>query len=139
VRAAAERLGVTTRPCCDASPARGTPRGADVRKLPSGYRLTAAGEEILEFADQMEASSHQLETRVFGRDQGVRGFCGDAGTAPRDTPAHAGLRRFRAAASGHRDGNLVVRRAGKSDQPRGRRRGSASSTTAKPCRSIFTA
>jgi DNA-binding transcriptional LysR family regulator len=42
-------------------------------KLPSGYRLTAAGEEVLEFANQMEASSHQLETRVFGRDQGVRG------------------------------------------------------------------
>jgi DNA-binding transcriptional LysR family regulator len=43
-------------------------------KLPSGYRMTAAGEEVLEFADQMEASSHQLETRVFGRDQSVRGL-----------------------------------------------------------------
>lgn len=43
-------------------------------KLPAGYRLTAAGEEILEFANQMEASSHQLETRVFGRDQSVRGL-----------------------------------------------------------------
>src|SRR3546814_4988384 len=43
-------------------------------KLPSGYRLTAAGEEILEFAEQMEASSNRLETRVFGRDQGVRGL-----------------------------------------------------------------
>ena len=43
-------------------------------KLPSGYRLTAAGEEVLEFANQMEASSHQLETRVFGRDQSVRGL-----------------------------------------------------------------
>jgi DNA-binding transcriptional LysR family regulator len=43
-------------------------------KLPSGYRLTAAGEEVLELANQMEASSHQLETRVFGRDQGVRGL-----------------------------------------------------------------
>ena len=42
-------------------------------KLPSGYRLTAAGEEVLEFAEQMEASSHKLETRVFGRDQSVRG------------------------------------------------------------------
>ncbi len=47
------------------------------KKPPSGYRLTAAGEEVLEFADQMEASSHQLETRVFGRDQSVRAdFCG---------------------------------------------------------------
>ena len=44
------------------------------KKLPSGYRLTAAGEEVLEFADQMEASSHLLETRVFGRDQSVRGL-----------------------------------------------------------------
>jgi DNA-binding transcriptional LysR family regulator len=43
-------------------------------KLPSGYRLTAAGEEVLELADQMEASSQKLETRVFGRDQGVRGL-----------------------------------------------------------------
>src|SRR6201985_1399362 len=43
-------------------------------KLPSGYRLTAAGEEVLELAIQMEASSHQLETRVFGRDQSVRGL-----------------------------------------------------------------
>ncbi len=43
-------------------------------KLPSGYRLTAAGEEVLEFAEQMEASSHLLETRVFGRDQSARGL-----------------------------------------------------------------
>jgi DNA-binding transcriptional LysR family regulator len=43
-------------------------------KLPSGYRLTAAGEEVLELAGQMEASSHQLETRVFGRDQSARGL-----------------------------------------------------------------
>ena len=43
-------------------------------KLPSGYRLTITGEEVLEFADQMEASSNQLETRVFGRDQSVRGL-----------------------------------------------------------------
>ena len=43
-------------------------------RLPAGYRLTAAGEEVLKFADQMEASSHRLETRVFGRDQSVRGL-----------------------------------------------------------------
>jgi DNA-binding transcriptional LysR family regulator len=43
-------------------------------KLPSGYHLTAAGEDILEFAEQMEASSHLLETRVFGRDQSARGL-----------------------------------------------------------------
>jgi DNA-binding transcriptional LysR family regulator len=43
-------------------------------KLPSGYRVTAAGEEVRELAEQMEASSHQLETRVLGRDQSVRGL-----------------------------------------------------------------
>jgi DNA-binding transcriptional LysR family regulator len=43
-------------------------------KLPSGYRLTAAGEEVLDLAHQMEASSHLLETRVFGRDQSARGL-----------------------------------------------------------------
>lgn len=42
-------------------------------RLPSGYRLTPAGEEVLDLAIQMEATSHQLETRVFGRDQSVRG------------------------------------------------------------------
>jgi DNA-binding transcriptional LysR family regulator len=45
-------------------------------KLPSGYRLTAAGEEVLELAEQMEASSHQLETRVFGATRACAGFCG---------------------------------------------------------------
>jgi DNA-binding transcriptional LysR family regulator len=43
-------------------------------KLPSGYRLTEAGEEVLDLANQMEASSRQLETRIFGRDQRVRGL-----------------------------------------------------------------
>ena len=43
-------------------------------KLPSGYRLTDAGEEVLQFAAQMEVSSTELQTRVFGRDQSVRGL-----------------------------------------------------------------
>ena len=43
-------------------------------KLPSGYRVTAAGEEVRDLAEQMEASWHRLEARVFGRDQGVRGL-----------------------------------------------------------------
>ena len=42
-------------------------------KLPSGYRLTSAGEEVLALAEQMEASSNQLETRISGRDQSVGG------------------------------------------------------------------
>ena len=48
--------------------------GAQIfEKLPSGYKLTAAGEEILELAEQMEASSNRLATRVFGRDQSLSG------------------------------------------------------------------
>lgn len=43
-------------------------------RLPSGYRMTTAGEEVRELAEQMEASSHQLETRILGRDQSVRGL-----------------------------------------------------------------
>jgi DNA-binding transcriptional LysR family regulator len=74
VRAAAKRLGVNhatvLRRIAQLEERLG---GRMFEKLPSGYRLTATGEEVLELAEQMEASSHQLETRVFGRDQGVRG------------------------------------------------------------------
>src|ERR1700744_1050466 len=74
VRAAAEQLGVNHSTVIRRMAQLEERLGADMfEKLPSGYRLTAAGEEVLEFADQMEASSHQLETRVFGRDQSVRG------------------------------------------------------------------
>ena len=75
VRAAAARLGVNHSTVLRRIAQLEDRLGAQVfEKLPSGYRLTAAGEEVLEFADQMEASSHQLETRVFGRDQSVRGL-----------------------------------------------------------------
>lgn len=43
-------------------------------KLPAGYRITGAGEEVLELAERVEVTTHQLEARVFGRDQGVRGL-----------------------------------------------------------------
>jgi DNA-binding transcriptional LysR family regulator len=75
VRAAAQRLGVNhstvLRRIAQLEERLGTQM---FEKLPSGYRLTPAGEEVLELANQMEATSHQLETRVFGRDQGVRGL-----------------------------------------------------------------
>ncbi|MDR3490067.1 MAG: LysR family transcriptional regulator [Bradyrhizobium sp.] len=75
VRAAAERLGINHSTVLRRIAQLEERLGAQLfEKLPSGYRLTDAGEEILEFADQMQASSHQLETRVFGRDQSVRGL-----------------------------------------------------------------
>ena len=75
VRAAAERLRVNHSTVLRRIAQLEERLGAHMfEKLPSGYRLTDAGEEVLEFADQMEASSNQLETRVFGRDQSVRGL-----------------------------------------------------------------
>src|ERR1700692_469630 len=77
LRAAAERLGVNHATVLRRIAQLEEHLGVHMfEKLPSGYRLTAAGEEVLEFADQMEASSHQLETRVFGRDQSVGGRLG---------------------------------------------------------------
>src|ERR1700734_3090211 len=75
VRAAGKRLGVNHATVLRRIAQLEERLGAHMfEKLPSGYRLTAAGEEVLELANQMEASSHQLETRVFGRDQSVRGL-----------------------------------------------------------------
>ncbi|MBB6254355.1 LysR family transcriptional regulator [Nitrospirillum iridis] len=75
VRAAAKSLGVNHATVLRRIAQLEDHLGTQVfEKLPSGYRLTAAGGEVLEFANQMEASSHRLETSVFGRDQGVRGL-----------------------------------------------------------------
>jgi len=76
VRAAAEGLGVNHSTVLRRIAQLEERLGARMfEKLPSGYRLTDAGEEVLEFAEQMEASSNQLlQTRVFGRDQSVRGL-----------------------------------------------------------------
>src|SRR5579871_6501675 len=75
VRAAAERLGVNHSTVLRRIAQLEERLGAQMfERLPSGYRLTTAGEEVLEFADQMEAASNQLETRIFGRDQDARGL-----------------------------------------------------------------
>jgi DNA-binding transcriptional LysR family regulator len=75
VRAAAEGLGVNHSTVLRRIAQLEERLGARMfEKLPSGYRLTDTGEEVLEFAEQMEASSNQLQTRVFGRDQSVRGL-----------------------------------------------------------------
>lgn len=75
VRAAAESLGVNHATVLRRIAQLEERLGARMfDKLPSGYRLTNAGEEVLEFAAEMEASSNRLETRIFGRDQGARGL-----------------------------------------------------------------
>lgn len=43
-------------------------------RLPSGYRITDAGEDVLHLAERMEAALNELEARVFGRDQRLRGL-----------------------------------------------------------------
>lgn len=75
VRAAAERLAVNHSTVLRRIAQLEARLGVQMfEKLPSGYRLTDAGEEVLEFAEQMEASSNQLATRVLGRDQSIGGL-----------------------------------------------------------------
>lgn len=75
VRAAAKQLGVSHVTVLRRIGQLEARLGAHMfEKLPAGYRLTSAGEEILELAIQMEATSFKLETRVLGRDQSVRGL-----------------------------------------------------------------
>ena len=75
VRAAAARLGVNHATVLRRIAHLEERLGVQVfEKRPSGYRLTDPGEEVLQFAEQMEASSNQLETRISGRDQSARGL-----------------------------------------------------------------
>ena len=93
MRAAAGRLGVNHATVLRRIAQLEDPLGAHMfEKLPSGYRLTAAGEEVLELAHQMEASSHQLETRFRARPERARASAGNVGSAPRDSAAHARFR-----------------------------------------------
>jgi len=75
VRAAADRLKVNHSTVLRRIAQLEQKLGAQMfEKLPSGYRLTSAGEEVIEFAEEMEGSSNQLEERVLGRDQDVAGI-----------------------------------------------------------------
>jgi DNA-binding transcriptional LysR family regulator len=75
VRAAAERLKVNHSTVLRRIAQLEGRLGAQVfDKLPSGYRLTRAGEEVLDFAHQMETSANRLETRIAGRDRHVSGL-----------------------------------------------------------------
>lgn len=75
VRAAAQRLGVNHATVLRRVGQLEDRLGVQMfEKLPSGYRITSAGEEVLELADRMEATSNLLEGRVVGRDQSVRGL-----------------------------------------------------------------
>lgn len=74
VRAAAERLEVTHSTVLRRIAQLEERLGAQMfEKLPSGYKLTDAGEAVLEYARQMETSSNDLASSVLGRDQSVRG------------------------------------------------------------------
>lgn len=74
VRAAAERLGVNHSTVLRRIAQLEKRLAAQMfDKLPSGYRLTSAGEEVLALAGQMEVSSNELEARVLGRDQSLHG------------------------------------------------------------------
>jgi len=42
-------------------------------KLPSGYKTTLAGEEIVPIAETIEQEALKLERRIYGRDQGLSG------------------------------------------------------------------
>ena len=74
LRAGAERLGVkhstVLRRLADLEGRLGA-RLFD--RLPSGYRMTDAGADVLHLAERMEAASNELEARVLGRDQRLRG------------------------------------------------------------------
>jgi len=42
-------------------------------KLPSGYIITPAGEEIIEFATRIEEQTHAMERKIYGRDTVLSG------------------------------------------------------------------
>lgn len=74
VRAGAERLGVRHSTVIRRLSQLEERLGARLfDRLPAGYRLTAAGVDAFDMAEQMAGSSHRLEALVLGRDQSLEG------------------------------------------------------------------
>jgi len=74
IRAAAATLGVNH--ATVSRRIRGLEKDLGVRlfeKLPTGYVITPASEEILAFAERMEEQVNALERKVYGRDSGLTG------------------------------------------------------------------
>src|ERR1700727_3403173 len=77
VRAAAKSLGVNHATVLRRTAQLEERLGALMfEKLPAGYRLTAAGEEVLELAKQMGGFYLKLRHPVLGRAHFVRGLLG---------------------------------------------------------------
>ncbi len=57
-------------------------------RLPDGYQLTAGGEDLLPFAEQMEAQAHALERQLTGTD---RSLCGEVRLTAPENLAYAYL------------------------------------------------
>src|SRR5664279_2213335 len=75
--------------------ARGTPRSAYVRKAAFGLPPDGSGRggpRALEPDGSVVAPA--VDARLRSRPESARASAGDADVAPRDPPAHAGLRRF---------------------------------------------
>jgi DNA-binding transcriptional LysR family regulator len=77
VRAAAERLGVNHATVLRRIAQLEERLGAQMfEKLPSGYRLTAAGEEVLEFATRWKRRRTSWRRASSGATRACAGFCG---------------------------------------------------------------
>src|ERR1700734_424653 len=98
------RCGLRRAPRCEPlnraathRPARGTPRGAHVRKAAFGLPPDGCGRGGPRVRGPDGSVVAPLgDARLRARPERAWAAAGDAGADPRDTPAHAGLRRFRA-------------------------------------------
>jgi molybdate transport repressor ModE-like protein len=74
VRAASDKLGVSHSTVARRIEAFEKRLGVRLfERSPGGYAITAAGEEVLAVAEQIESEIHGLERRIVGRDQQLSG------------------------------------------------------------------